>query len=99
MMIDDAGRMDVAERVYRAVRAVPSGYVTTYGDIARNLGLRSARQVGRVLAGGAPSVPWHRVVRSDGSLAEAVVSEQSRRLRSEGIEVTGARVDLKKYRW
>jgi methylated-DNA-protein-cysteine methyltransferase related protein len=98
-MAHDRGSKDAESRVYQAVRAVPSGFVTTYGDIARTVGLRSPRQVGQLLAKGAQPVPWHRVVRADGSLAEAVAPEQSRRLRAEGIEVTGARVDLKKYRW
>ena len=81
------------------MRAVPSGFVTTYGDIARSLGLRSPARLVRCWPRGTQSAPWHRVVRADGSLAEAVAPEQSRRLRAEGIEVTGARVDLKKYRW
>ena len=98
-MTPDKGTKDVETRVYQAVRAVPSGFVTTYGDIARTAGLRSPRQVGQLLAKGSQPAPWHRVVRADGSLAEAVAPEQSRRLRAEGIDVAGARVDLKKYRW
>jgi methylated-DNA-protein-cysteine methyltransferase-like protein len=98
-MNPDRGAEDAETRVYRAVRAIPSGFVTTYGDIARAVGLRSPRQVGHMLAKGAQPAPWHRVVRADGSLAEAVAPEQSRRLRAEGIDVAGARVDLKRYRW
>jgi methylated-DNA-protein-cysteine methyltransferase related protein len=98
-MTSERGTKDTERRVYQAVRAVPSGFVTTYGDIARTVGLRSPRQVGHVLAKGTQPAPWHRVVRSDGSLAEAVAPEQSRRLRAEGVDVAGARVDLKKYRW
>ena len=98
-MLPAKGTDDAESRVYQAVRAVPSGFVTTYGDIARTVGLRSPRQVGQLLAKGTQPAPWHRVVRADGSLAEAVAPEQSRRLGAEGVDVRGGRVDLKKYRW
>jgi alkylated DNA nucleotide flippase Atl1 len=88
-----------AERVIRVVRAVPPGYVTTYGDVARSAGLTSPRQVGRILARETGTIPWYRVVRADGTLAGAVAVEQSRRLRAEGVVVTGQRVDLPRYRW
>ena len=98
-MTPERGTKDVETRVYQAVRDVPSGFVTTYGDIARTVGLRSPRQVGQLLAKGSQPAPWHRVVRADGSLAEAVAPEQGRRLRAEGVDVAAGRVDLKKYRW
>lgn len=60
------------EAVYRLVRRVPRGRVTTYGDVARALGRRgrAARAVGQALlrnSAGSP-VPCHRVVRADGTL-------------------------------
>ena len=42
----------------------------TYGDVAEFVGTRAARNVGRVLAADGGTVPWHRVLRSDGSCAE-----------------------------
>jgi methylated-DNA-[protein]-cysteine S-methyltransferase len=56
--------------VYQAVREVPIGYVTTYGEVARRLGRGTARSVGSALAKNpfAPEVPCHRVVRADGGL-------------------------------
>jgi methylated-DNA-[protein]-cysteine S-methyltransferase len=58
-------------RVWRALREIPYGETTSYGDIARRLGRPSAsRAVG--LANGrnpiAVIVPCHRVIGSDGSL-------------------------------
>jgi alkylated DNA nucleotide flippase Atl1 len=38
------------------------------------------------------SVPWHRVVRSDGSLAKG--SRQRRLLEEEGVPFRGNRVDM-----
>ena len=89
----------VDEQVVAAVCAVPEGYVTTYGAIARQLGLRSARQVGAVLARGSRPMPWHRVVPASGRLVEGLAVEQGQLLRSEGVDVRGGRVDLERYRW
>jgi alkylated DNA nucleotide flippase Atl1 len=46
-----------------------------------------------VLAGSDdPSLPWHRVVRADGSLAKG--ERQRRLLLAEGTPLAGARVDM-----
>jgi len=89
----------VDERVKAAVRTIPEGYVMTYGDIARRLGLKTARQVGTVLARGSDPIPWHRVLHANEMLVEGLSAEQSRLLRSERIEVHRGRVNLKQYRW
>jgi alkylated DNA nucleotide flippase Atl1 len=90
---------DVAARVLACVEAIPTGRVMTYGDVAEYAGLRSARQVGRVLAYDGGTVPWHRVLRANGSLAEHLYDEQRQRLLSEGVRFVGDRVDLAAYRW
>jgi len=89
----------VEQEVAAAVRAVPEGYVTTYGAIARQLGLKSARQVGAVLARGSEPMPWHRVLPASGRLVEGLAVEQGHLLRSEGVDVRGGRVDLERFRW
>lgn len=89
-----------ADRILAAVRAIPCGEVASYGEIARRAGLpRRARLVARVLGGsGDASLPWHRVVRSDGRIAFAEDSpgwrEQCARLRREGVRVERGRVPL-----
>jgi methylated-DNA-protein-cysteine methyltransferase related protein len=90
---------DFAPRVLDAVEAIPSGRVMTYGDVAEYAGIRSARSVGRVLAGEHRSVPWHRVLRADGSLAEHLYTEQRQRLLAEGVRFRGERVELAAFRW
>ncbi len=90
---------DVAARVLACVESIPPGRVMTYGDVAEYVGIRSARQVGRVLASDDGTVPWHRVLRADGSLAEHLYSEQRQRLLSEGVRFHGDRVDLAAFRW
>lgn len=92
----DAG--DSRERILAAVRAIPRGEVAGYGEVARRAGLPGrARLVARVLStSGDPALPWHRVLRSDGTIAlepgSAGWREQVQRLRAEGVEVTNGRV-------
>ncbi len=81
------------------VEQIPPGRVMTYGDVAEFVGISSARTVGRVLAADAGTVPWHRVLRSDGTLAEHLYAEQRQRLLAEGVRFVGHRVDLVTCRW
>ena len=71
----------------------------TYGDVAEYVGASTPRIVGRVLALDDGSVPWHRVLRANGSLAEHLYTEQRQRLLSEGVRFRGDRVDLAAHRW
>lgn len=88
-----------AQRILDCIELIPAGKVMTYGDVAEFAGTRSARMVGRVLALDGGTVPWHRVLRADGSLAEHLYSEQRQRLLAEGVRFHGDRVDLAAFRW
>jgi O-6-methylguanine DNA methyltransferase len=57
------------EKVLSATLAIPVGYVTSYGSIAKAVG-GGPRAVGNIMAGNpfAPIVPCHRVVKSDFTL-------------------------------
>ena len=79
-------------RVVRRVRAIPAGFVRTYGDIDP----RAPRFVGHVLATTDDDLPWHRVVRADGSLAQG--KRQRALLMQEGVPMKGDRVDLRRAR-
>lgn len=82
-----------AEAVLARVRAVPPGFVRTYGDVSPG----APRFAGAVLAACEdPGVPWHRIVRADGTLAAG--ARQRERLRAEGVPFRGARVDLRRAR-
>jgi methylated-DNA-protein-cysteine methyltransferase related protein len=81
-----------AARILDRIRAIPPGFVRTYGDIDPH----APRMVGRVLATTTERLPWHRVVRSDGSVAKG--ARQLALLRREGVPVLGNRVDLRKAR-
>jgi alkylated DNA nucleotide flippase Atl1 len=82
-----------ASAIIERVRETPEGFVRTYGDISPG----APRVAGAVLAACEDeSVPWHRIVRSDGSLAKG--AEQRARLRAEGIPFRGQRVDMRRAR-
>jgi alkylated DNA nucleotide flippase Atl1 len=77
------------DEILAAVRAIPRGHVTTYGDLSPG----APRRAGAVLAANSdPQLPWQRVVRADGSLAKG--EGQRRRLEREGVPFRGARVDM-----
>ena len=87
--------MDVPEarrrRIVERVRSIPEGYVRTYGDIDP----RAPRVVGRILAT-THDLPWHRVVRADGSIPKG--QPQRQLLLAEGVPMRGDRVDLDQAR-
>jgi methylated-DNA-protein-cysteine methyltransferase related protein len=79
------------ERIVARVRAIPEGYVRTFGDIDP----AAPRLVGRILSTH-HDLPWHRVVRADGTLPQG--HAQRERLLAEGVPLRGDRVDLTEAR-
>ncbi|MFO0593895.1 MAG: MGMT family protein [Myxococcaceae bacterium] len=80
------------QKVDAAVRSIPRGQTASYARVALMAGKPgAARAVVRALHA-LKGLPWWRVIRSDGTLAPPVAREQGRRLRSEGVLVTGRRV-------
>jgi alkylated DNA nucleotide flippase Atl1 len=88
-----------ARIVLDAVDAIPAGKVMSYSDVAEYVGKGSGRAVGTVMATYGAEVPWHRVVRSDGSCAPGVRDRQVATLREEGVPMDGQRVDMRRARW
>ncbi|HXE45738.1 MAG TPA: MGMT family protein [Conexibacter sp.] len=75
------------------VRATPEGFVRSYGDVSPG----APRIAGAVLSACTdPSVPWHRIVRADGSLAKG--ARQRALLEAEGVPFVGERVDMRAAR-
>lgn len=91
---------DFFSRVYRVVRQVPPGRVTTYGAIARFLGSgRSARMVGWAMNKSHTCkffVPAHRVVNREGLLTGKhhfpFADTMQQLLENEGVGVINDRV-------
>lgn len=93
------------QRVWQIVAAIPPGYVTTYGDVARLAGSPcAARQVGGVLRRlpEGSTLPWFRVVNRHGaiSLTGPDLQRQRQALLADGVQVSGSgQIDMQKYRW
>ncbi|MCP4362545.1 MAG: MGMT family protein [Chloroflexi bacterium] len=103
------------EQVYRVVQRIPAGKVTSYGRVAQMLGRpQAARAVGYALSAlkqpdsGSPytsdTVPWQRVVNSQGRISikhrEQTVNRQAEILRAEGVVVDEhLRINLNDYLW
>jgi O-6-methylguanine DNA methyltransferase len=96
--------MSFCQKVWALTSRIPAGRVTTYGEIARQLGSKGARAVGMAMNRNpyAPGVPCHRVVGSAGQLTGYAggIEKKIRMLREEGVAFKGERVDVSKvYRF
>jgi alkylated DNA nucleotide flippase Atl1 len=81
------------ERVLARIRDTPPGFVRAYSDVSPG----APRFAGSVLAAcDDPDVPWHRIVRADGTLAKG--KRQRRLLEAEGVPFRGDRVDMRTAR-
>jgi alkylated DNA nucleotide flippase Atl1 len=75
------------------IRAIPAGFVRTYGDVSPG----APRLAGAVLSACTdPGVPWHRIVRADGSLTQG--ARQRALLEAEGVPFQGDRVLMRVVR-
>ncbi|KKT29231.1 MAG: Methylated-DNA/protein-cysteine methyltransferase [Candidatus Collierbacteria bacterium GW2011_GWC2_44_18] len=93
--------MSFADEVYKFLKSVPKGEVTTYKALGEKLGTKAYRAVGQALKHNpyAPDVPCHRVVRSDGTIGGFMgktdgeeIQKKIRLLRSEGIVVEHGKI-------
>jgi len=87
-----ARRESRIQEIIDRIRDIPPGSVQTYGDIDP----RAPRLVGRVLATTHQGLPWHRVVRADGSIPKG--QRQRELLLEEGVPMRGDKVDLDRAR-
>jgi methylated-DNA-protein-cysteine methyltransferase-like protein len=76
-----------------AVGKLRRGEVVSFGDIAAAAGRPNAsRAAGQMLSQSTDTLPWWRVVYSDGHLPPCNPSVQSERLIDEGVTLKGFRV-------
>lgn len=89
----------------RLVQSVPAGSVVTYGDLAEALGdTVASRWVATILLepDGPLAESSHRVVRVNGEIGlyhTGDPRQKRARLQSEGVDVHGGKVDLRRYRF
>ena len=81
--------------IYQVISQIPRGRVASYGDIAKMAGLPGyARYVGYLLKSVPTdtSLPWHRVVRSDGTIPQETFVKQKPKLVAEKVVLKGRKV-------
>lgn len=94
-MYKSGGKFDDA--IQSVVSRIATGQVMSYGEVAQAAGYpRHARMVSKAMRQSPVSLPWHRVVRSDRTLAFEVGSEpyqnQKNLLCKEGVTFCNGKV-------
>ena len=89
--------MTLSTKVYRQLLRVPEGKVTTYGDLAKAVGLDNGQRVIGMIMKKNPFpviVPCHRVIKSDGKIGGYVYGERvkSQMLAKEGIKIKDGKI-------
>lgn len=91
------------DKVYKIVSKIPRGKVSTYGTIAKEIGITNSRVVGYALHVNKDpdNIPCHRVVNKDGKLAPGYafggLDIQRKLLEQEGIAFDNDKVILSKH--
>ena len=89
--------MTLSTKVYRKLLQVPKGKVTSYGDLAKAVGLENGqRAIGMIMKKNPfpVIVPCHRVVKSDGKIGGYVYGQRvkSQMLTKEGIKIKDGKI-------
>lgn len=103
--------MKTYEKVYRLVKKIPKGKISTYGQIGQMLGLNprvigwALNRLAKYRESSNSHVPWQRVINSKGGISTNKVMNipldlQKKLLEQEGVKFDKEeKVDLKKYLW
>ncbi|MBH0052486.1 MGMT family protein [Pseudoalteromonas sp. SWYJZ19] len=98
--------IDKETLIFTVIGSIPAGSVASYGQVAALAGYpQNSRLVGRLLKmmPKDSSIPWHRVVNSQGKISFPEGSdkyqEQREKLLSEGISFKSDKVNIKLHRW
>lgn len=89
--------MNLEHKVYKKLLYVPKGQITTYGDLAKAVGLKNGQRfVGTVMKKNPYPViiPCHRVVKSDGKIGGYSYGEKVKlkMLEKEGIKIKNGKI-------
>jgi len=89
--------LNLEEKIYKKLLDVPKGQITTYGELAKAVGLKNGqRVVGRVMNKNPYPViiPCHRVVMSTGKIGGYAFGQdiKVKMLSDEGIEISNGKI-------
>ena len=89
--------MKLEEKVYNKLLEVPKGKITTYGELAKAIGLKNGQRVIGKIMNKNPYpviVPCHRVIKSDGKIGGYAWGEKvkAKMLLNEGIKIKNGKI-------
>ncbi len=89
--------MSLEQQVYKKLTEVPQGKVTTYGELAKAVGLKNGQRIiGQIMKKNPyPAIiPCHRVVNSDGKVGGYAYGEdvKTNMLQKEGIKIQNGKI-------
>ena len=90
--------MNIEQKVYKKLLNVPKGQITTYGDLAKAVGLKNGqRMIGKIMNKNPYPVliPCHRVVMSTGKIGGYAYGEdvKLKMLSDEGVKVINGKIE------
>lgn len=89
--------MNLEQKVYKKLLDVPKGQITTYGDLAKAVGLKNGQRIIGKIMNKNPYpvlVPCHRVVMSTGKIGGYAYGQhvKMKMLSDEGIEIINGKI-------
>jgi methylated-DNA-[protein]-cysteine S-methyltransferase len=89
--------LKLEEKVYKKLLEVPKGKITTYGELAKAIGLKNGQRVIGKIMNKNPYpviVPCHRVIKSDGKIGGYAWGEKvkAKMLLNEGIKIKNGKI-------
>jgi methylated-DNA-[protein]-cysteine S-methyltransferase len=90
--------MNLEHKVYKKLLDVPKGQITTYGDLAKAVGLKNGpRIIGKIMNKNPYPVlvPCHRVVMSTGKIGGYAYGKdvKTKMLSNEGVQIKNGRIE------
>ncbi len=89
--------MNLEEKAYKKLLEVPKGQVTTYGELAKAIGLKNGqRAIGKIMNKNPYPViiPCHRVIMSNGKVGGYAWGEKikTNMLEKEGVKIKNGKI-------
>lgn len=89
--------MNLEQQVYKKLTEVPPGKVTSYGELAKAVGLKNGQRIiGQIMKKNPYPViiPCHRVVKSDGKVGGYAYGDKikTNMLKNEGLKIKDGKI-------
>lgn len=93
---------NLKNKIYKLVKKIPKGKITTYKEIGEKLNTKAYRLIGQILSKNKnKKIPCHRVINSNGSIGGYLGiknnPEKIKILKKEGLKIKKNKIEIKKY--